>query len=136
MNNKLPIIILIIFILAAGLAVFYLSKNNNIEKTTPESNIVIENKQVTSSEPIKPTVISPAGTNLSSEQIEARKKELEPIVNKAIEEKKIKIQESSKGRPLNEDELDFRTDAKNNVVTELVKKQVISEQDKTIILNK
>lgn len=136
MNNKLPIIILIIFVLAAGLAVFYLSKNSNDEKIVPENNIVIENNKATSSEPIKPAIIPPVGTNLSPEQIEARKKELEPIINKAIEDKQIKIQQDSKGRPLNEDELDFRTNAKNNVVMELVKKQVISEQDKTIILNK
>ncbi|MDD4412266.1 MAG: hypothetical protein PHR00_01325 [Patescibacteria group bacterium] len=136
MNNKLPIIILIVFVLAAGLVIFYLSKNSDTKKVVPENNIIIENNKTTPSEPTKPIINTPTGTTLTPAQVEARKKELEPIINKAIEEKKIKVQQESKGRAFNEDELDFRTDAKTNVVTELVKKQVISEQDKTIILNK
>lgn len=129
--NKWVLVIVICFVILAGLAVMVLSRAGKINLPTSNQPAAIENKPADNSNATPASGDQPAGEQTVDNS--AKKAELEALVNQRIGEKEKQIMAAIKTRPMNDDELDFFDHQRQNVINELVKAGKLSEADKTLL---
>jgi hypothetical protein len=126
MNQKLIIIIISALIVLLGLGLWlYISFNKLPAATAPSAVAPASN--------LGPAIVPPTATLPLTVNEAERRAQLEPVVTKAIEEKRVKVDKESAGRRLTPDELDFQFHERRNVVQELVITNKISPSDQAIL---
>jgi len=137
MSKKWTITLIVFLILAITGISFYLLKSPGEVPTETSTETPATTKPVNNL-PADPelTALQSMATTTDPIQIEARIKELTPLIERLSTEKEQQINQTAVNRPFNDDELSFKTRPKVYIINSLVKQGKLSAFDKQILLQK